>query len=327
MERPAHGDGGLKGTHLASDPYKILGIKKGASDDEVRKAYRKLAKKHHPDLNPGNKQSEDTFKQISAAYDLLGDAEKRARFDRGEIDETGAERPPRGFYRHYADQGAGPSGGNPYRNQTGFEDVDLGMFADLFGGRPRSGAGNAEFRMRGGDVRYELTVEFLDAVNGATRQVTMPDGRVLNIAIPVGSRDGQTLRLRGQGQPGIGGGPAGDAYVELHVTPHPLFELKGNEIHIELPVTLGEATLGGKVRVPTPTGAVSVTVPKGSNTGSVLRLRGKGLKDGRSGKQGDAFVHLKVVLPEKPDPELEAFLRTWKPQHAYDPRGDLEAVP
>jgi DnaJ-class molecular chaperone len=315
---------------VALDPYQVLGVTKNASDQDIRKAYHKLAKKHHPDLNPGKREAEDQFKQISAAYDLLGDPEKRARFDRGEIDAAGAERPPEGFYRYYADQtrpgGAGRAGANPYRGQGGFEDFDPSIFADIFGQGPRSGAGNTEFRMRGGDVQYELTVDLLDAVNGATKRVTMPDGKTLDLTIPAGIDEGRTLRLRGQGHPGLGGAGPGDAYVAVHIAPHPVFERKGSEIHINLPVTLGEAVLGGKVRVPTPTGAVTVTVPKGSNTGTVMRLRGKGLKDAKTGRQGDAFVHLQVTLPDKPDPELEALVRQWQDAHAYDPRAKLEAA-
>lgn len=315
---------------MATDLYEVLGVKRDASEEDIRKAYRKLAKKHHPDLNPGNKAAEDTFKKVSAAHDILSDPEKRARYDKGEIDETGAERPPQGFYRYYADGGRG--GEHPYQGQAGgFEDVDLGgIFGDLFGrGRGAGGgpgAGRTEFRMRGGDIRYELTVDFLDAVNGATKRVTMPDGKSLDISIPAGLTDGQVLRLRGQGQPGFGGGPAGDAYVEIHVAPHPFFERKGDEIHIDVPITLGEAVLGGKVRVPTPTGAVSLTVPAGSNTGSTLRLKAKGVKNAQSGAHGDAFVHLKVVLPDRPDPELRGFVEKWQAGHAYDPRRDLENV-
>jgi DnaJ-class molecular chaperone len=179
--------------------------------------------------------------------------------------------------------------------------------------------------MQGADVRYQLAVDFLDAVNGAKRRLTMPDGKTLDVTIPAGLRDGQTLRLKGQGQPGLSGGPAGDAYVEIQVRPHKLFERKGQDIHVELPVTLAEAVLGGKVTVPTVTGPVAMTVPKGSNTGTVLRLKEKGVPAPKGGARGDQYVRLKVVLPDKPDPELEAFVRAWSAKHPYDARADLES--
>jgi DnaJ-class molecular chaperone len=180
-------------------------------------------------------------------------------------------------------------------------------------------------RMQGADVRYQLAVDFLDAVNGAKRRLTMPDGKTLDVTIPAGLRDGQTLRLKGQGQPGPSAGPAGDAYVEIQVRPHKLFERKGQDIHVELPVTLAEAVLGGKVTVPTVTGPVTMTVPKGSNTGTVLRLKEKGVPAPKAGTRGDQYVRLKVMLPDKPDPELEAFVREWSAEHPYDARANLES--
>jgi DnaJ-class molecular chaperone len=306
---------------VSEDPYAVLGVAKTASADEIRKAYRKLAKKLHPDLNPGDRQAEERFKKVTAAYELLSDPEKRRRFDRGEIDASGAERPPESFYRHYAESGSG----HRYDSRAGFADFgDLGdIFADLFG---RTGMrGGTRVRMQGADVRYQLTVDFLDAVNGAKRRLTMPDGKILDVTIPAGLQDGQTLRLKGQGQPGLGGGPPGDAYVEIRVRPHKLFERKDADIHVELPVTLAEAVLGGKVTVPTVTGPVTMTVPKGSNTGTVLRLREKGVPIGKTGKRGDQYVRLKVVLPDRPDAELEAFVREWSAKHPYDARAKLES--
>ncbi|HEX7008087.1 MAG TPA: J domain-containing protein [Alphaproteobacteria bacterium] len=306
---------------MSEDPYAVLGVAKTASADEIRKAYRKLAKKLHPDLNPGDRQAEERFKKVTAAYELLSDPEKRRRFDRGEIDASGAERPPESFYRHYAESGSG----HRYDSRAGFADFgDLGdIFADLFG---RTGMrGGTRVRMQGADVRYQLTVDFLDAVNGAKRRLTMPDGKILDVTIPAGLQDGQTLRLKGQGQPGLGGGPPGDAYVEIRVRPHKLFERKDADIHVELPVTLAEAVLGGKVTVPTVTGPVTMTVPKGSNTGTVLRLREKGVPIGKTGKRGDQYVRLKVVLPDRPDAELEAFVREWSAKHPYDARAKLES--
>ncbi|HVO14539.1 MAG TPA: J domain-containing protein [Alphaproteobacteria bacterium] len=307
---------------MSEDPYAVLGVAKTASADEIRKAYRKLAKKLHPDLNPGDKAAEEKFKKVTAAYDLLSDPEKRKRFDAGEIDASGAERPPEHFYRHYAESGPGQR----YDSRAGYADFgDLGdIFSDLFG---RGGAGGrGRMRMQGADVRYQLTVDFLDAVNGAKKRLTMPDGKTLDVAIPAGLADGQTLRLKGQGEPAPqGGGTAGDAYVEIRVAPHKLFERKGQDIHVEVPVTLSEAVLGGKVTVPTVTGPVTMTVPKGANTGTTLRLREKGALSAKTGKRGDQYVRLKVVLPDRPDAELERLVREWSAKHPYDVRSKLES--
>jgi DnaJ-class molecular chaperone len=298
---------------LAADPYTILGVKKDASQEEIQKAYRRLAKKLHPDLNPGNKQAEEQFKEISAAYDLLGDAEKRARYDRGEIDASGVERPQQRFYRDFAE------GGSQYANDAGFADFAGAddILSQIFGRE-----GRANIRMRGSDVHYRLELDFLDAINGGKRQITLPDGSVLDVNIPAGTNDGQILRLRGKGRPGIGGGPAGDALVGIEVRPHRIFMRKGDDIHVDLPISLSEAVLGGKVKVPTPTGSVTMTVPKWTNTGTVLRLRGKGVPR-VDGSKDDEFVMLKVMLPEKPDPELEKFIAQWR--GAYTPRQAMEA--
>jgi DnaJ-class molecular chaperone len=297
---------------LAADPYKILGVKKDASQDEIQKAYRRLAKKLHPDLNPGNKQAEERFKEISAAYDLLSDLDKRARFDRGEIDASGMERPQQRYYRDFAEGGA-------YASDAGF--ADFGGMDDILSQiftRER----RADMRMRGADVRYRLELDFLDAINGGKRQITLPDGSVLDVNIPPGTHDGQILRLRGKGRPGMGGGPPGDALVEIEVRPHRLFTRKGDDIHLDLPISLREAVLGGKVKVPTPSGSVTVTVPKWANTGTVLRLKGKGVPR-IDGSKGDEFITLNVMLPEKPDPELEKFVAQW--HGAYTPRQAMEA--
>jgi DnaJ-class molecular chaperone len=283
---------------VPADPYQTLGVEKNASQEEIQKAYRQLAKKHHPDLNPGNKQAEEKFKEVSAAYDLLGDADKRARFDRGEIDEQGTERPRQRFYRDFADDS------HAYANDAGFADFAGAedIFSQFF-----NREGRANIRMRGSDVRYSLPLDFLDAINGGKRQIALPDGSTLDVTIPPGTRDGQILRLRGKGRPGVNGGPAGDALIEIEVLPHRVFTLKGDDIHAELPISLREAVLGGKVKAPTPSGSVTVTVPKWSNTGTVLRLKGKGAPR-PDGSKGDEFLTLKVMLPEKPDVELEKFV-------------------
>lgn len=301
------------------DPYQVLGVARTASADEIKKAYRKLARSMHPDLNPGNKQAEDRFKEISAAYDLLSDPVKKARYDRGEIDASGNERPRHHYRSHAAGSGAGGFGGFSGR----FRDFDAGGFdaddilSDIFGRRTSS---RARGPARGANQHYSLTVSFVDAALGATKRITLPMGKSLDVRIPPGSEDGQTLRLKGQGAPGAGGGPAGDALIELTVEPHPFFTRDGHDIHLDLPVTLPEAVLGAKVTVPTLEGRVALTIPPASNTGTTLRLKGKGIP--RSGQQrGDQYVRLKVVLPDKPDAELQEFLKAWRRKHDYDVRG------
>jgi DnaJ-class molecular chaperone len=299
---------------VAPDPYETLGLTKDASQDDIQKAYRRLAKKLHPDLNPSNKRAEERFKEVSAAYGLLSDPEKRARFDRGEIDASGTERPR---YRSYRDFAEG-EGASAYTSAAGFSDFgDLGdIFGEMFRRRGRAGAGGATFRMRGEDVHYHMEVDFLDAVNGAKTQITLPDRFALDVTIPPGTRDGQILRLRGKGQAGTGGGPAGDALIEIEVRQHPLFRRTDDDIQIELPIPLKHAVLGGKIDVPTPTGNVTMTVPRWSNTGTVLRLKQKGVPR-PNGTRGDQYVTLKVMLPEKPDPELEQFVSRWRSRSSH----------
>ena len=302
---------------MASDPYMVLGVKRDASQEDIQKAYRLLAKKLHPDLNPGNKKAEEQFKDVSAAYDLLGDAAKRARFDRGEIDGSGQERPAQHFYRDFAE-----GGGHAYSSDAGFADLDGAedIIAEIFGRQGRSG----NVRMRGSDVHYHLTLSFLDAINGGKQQVKLPDGSSLDVTIPPGIRNGQVLRLRGKGRPGLNGGPSGDALVEIEVRPHPVFKRKGDDIHIDLPIPLADAVLGGKISVPTPAGPVTMKVPKWSNTGTVLRLKGKGVPRGHN-TRGDEYVALKVMLPDKPDPELERLIAHWRSAKATHSQASVEA--
>ncbi|MCR6631584.1 MAG: J domain-containing protein [Magnetospirillum sp.] len=303
-------------------PYDILGVTPAASDDEIRKAFRKLAKKLHPDVNPGNKEAENRFKEINAAYDLLSDPAKRARFDRGEIDAEGRE-----TFAHAYSSAHGGFGGDPFRaggTQGSYhfsfggdapEDLFENLFGQHFGGRPPFGT-RGRPRSRGEDVRAGLTVDFAEAALGAVKRVTI-GGRTLDVTIPEGLKDGQTLRLKGRGEPGQGGGAAGDLLIDVAVAPHRLFTRKGDDIHADIPVTLAEAVLGGRIAVPTLTGTVAMTVPAGANTGTVLRLKGKGIKG------GDQYVTLKVALPERPDDELTAFIRRWSADHPYDPRAGM----
>ena len=311
------------------DPYEVLGVQKTDSDATIRTAYRKLAKRFHPDVNPGKPEAGERFKEISAAYDLLGDKDKRARYDRGEIDAAGNEVPPqRPFYRDFGDaQGAGKYHGN-------FDPEDLeSIFAHAFGaGGPFAGAtgqagpgggaggGGRRFSARGADAHYTLTVGFLDAANGTMRRITLPEGRTLDVRIPAGVSDGHVLRLRGQGMPGLGDGPAGDALVEIAVAPHPLFRREGDDIIIELPVTVQEAVLGASLEVPTIAGKVRLTIPPGSGTGTRLRLRGRGIRHGHQ------FVQLHVVLPPGQEPALAEFLREWQPERPFNPRDGLEGL-
>lgn len=295
------------------NPYEVLGVAASASAAEIQSAYRKLAKKLHPDLNPGDKSAEEKFKEVAAAYDLLGDTDKRKRFDAGEIDASGAERPPRqNYYRDYA----GAETSHPYADASGFADFmdSDDIFADLLR-RSRQ----AQANRRGQDMHYRLTIDFSESVAGASKRITLPDGGTLDVKIPAGLLSGQTLRLKGKGAPGAGTGGPGDALIEVEVMPDPRFTREGDDITIELPVSLSEAVLGGRIRVPTATGAVTMAVPKGSNTGTVLRLKGKGAPR-RGGGFGDQFVKLKVVLPSPPDPELEAFVAGWAKDKAFDPR-------
>ena len=303
-----------------NDPYETLGVTGSATDKEIKDAFKKLARKFHPDLHPGDKNAEAKFKSISAANDLLKDKDKRRRFDAGEIDASGAEQPQERFYRDFADGPAYTS----HAAQDGFEsNEDLEEFlAKAFAGRSQRSEGT--FRARGQDVSYVLPVAFLDAANGATRTITLPEGKTLQVTVPEGAEDRQMLRLKEQGMPGYGGGPPGDAYVELHVQPHPFFRRKDDTIHVEIPVTVKEAMLGGRIEVPTIGQPVTVTVPKRSNTGTTLRLRERGIRNRKTGQHGHQLITLKVVLPAAEEPELVEFLQEWQPKNQQDPRKEME---
>ncbi len=306
---------------MARNPYIVLGLSPTAKDSEIRSAFRKLAKKHHPDRNPGDKKAEEKFKEISAAFDIIGDSERRKKFDRGEIDEEGKEKGHP--YGQWSGRPGGGYAGGAYRGGfepggpgagASFEDLS-DIFSDLFGARSGRAAGgraggSGRAQSRGRDLRYRLEVDFLDAALGAKKRVTMPDGRTLDLTIPAGLEDGQTLRLKGQGE--SSGGGAGDVYVDVKVRPHKRFERRGDDIHVELPISLKEAVLGGKVTAPTIAGEVSLTVPKNTSSGAVLRLRGRGVAKGKGAPAGDQYVRLKIVLPEGGDKELEEFVKSWK---------------
>ncbi len=304
------------------DLYETLGVTRSATDKEIKDAFKKLARKFHPDLHPGDKAAEERFKEISVAHDLLGDKEKRRRFDAGEIDASGAERPQERFYRDFAD---GPAYASHAARDGFASNEELEAFlARAFAGAAGAGRRSERaFRARGQDVSYALPIEFLDAALGAARTITLSDGKTLKVTIPEGAEDRQMLRLKAQGMPGFDGGPPGDAYVELHVEPHRYFRRKDDNVHLEIPVTLKEAALGGRIEVPTISGPVTVKVPKGSNAGTTLRLRDKGIRNRRTGQRGHQVITLRVVLPAAEEPELVAFLETWHPKSPEDPRKEM----
>jgi len=305
---------------LAQDPYTELGVARGASADEVRKAFRKLAKEFHPDKNPGNAKAEERFKRVSAAFDILGDADKRKKFDRGEIDADGREQ-TRGF--------GGGGGGDPFRRggaggaggQGGFggnfEGVDLNdIFGDILGGR--GGRGGFGAPAKGQDIRAKVEIDLEDAIQGGKKRIAFSDGRSMDVNIPKGAIDGQMLRLKGQGSPGRAG--PGDAVIELAFRPHPVFRREGDNLIMDLPVTVPDAVLGGKVEAQTPDGTVNLTVPKGANGGQTLRLKGRGLPTGKGVARGDLLAKIQIVLPDPVDPNLEAFAEIWRQERPYTPR-------
>ena len=306
---------------MAGDPYKELGVSRGASADEIKKAFRKLAKELHPDKNPGNTVADERFKRITGAFDLLGDKEKRAKFDRGEIDADGREQ-----FRGYGG-GAAPGGfgrgGQRAGAQPGFENIDLDeLFGGMFGGGARpGGARPGGFPAKGADVKATLEISLEDSISGATRRIQFSDGRTLDVTIPKGAADGQTIRLRGQGAPGASGrSEAGDALITMKLAPHPMFVRDGADLTMDLPVALQDAVLGGKIPVRTPEGTVSMTIPKGSNSGQVLRLKGRGAF--ADGKRGDLRAKLMVMLPEQENEALTKLAQAMRDAGPYKPWRD-----
>jgi DnaJ-class molecular chaperone len=300
------------------DPYKTLGVPRTASQDDIRLAYRNLAKKHHPDLNPGNARAEDQFKLVSAANEILSDVAKRGQYDRGEIDAAGQPRSPEATYRDYAESETGRRYARSGAQSRGWSPQDIDdMFGSMFG---ESGA------MDGGDEHYSLETDFLAAINGATQRLTLPDGRVLDVKIPPGTQQGQVLRLRGQGGAGRSKARSGDALIEIHIAPHRLFRREGDDIRLILPISLSEAVLGGPVEVPTPGGPVRMRIPPHSDNGTELRLKGRGVPAHGGRPKGDLYAKLQIVLGP-PDPALEEFLRNRKPQESSDPRHTMGGSP
>lgn len=288
---------------MADDLYSTLGLTRSASDDDIRKAYRKLAKEYHPDLNPG-KQAEETFKRIGAANDILSDPARRRQYDRGEIDANGE--PAYGMHtRRPQGRSSGGATGRGGMDDFAFADV----FTDMFGGGRGSG--------RGQDVRYSLDVDFLEAIAGAKKRVTLPEGGVLDLTVPEGVQDGQILRLKGKG--GSGTIERGDALVEIKVRPHPNFKRVGDDVTFEVPVTIDEAVLGGKIEVATVQGRILVNLPKGTGSGQVIRLKGKGVRNASNGVTGDGLATIRIVMPPAIDDSLSYFFSEWRQSHKYDP--------
>jgi len=312
------------------DPYEILGLAKTASAAEIKSTFRRLAKKYHPDQSKEPKAKE-RFAEISSAYEIVGDEKKRAAFDRGEIDAEGKPRHPgfEGFggpgrgQRGRAGGGAGfqhfdfDLGGGEFRGGAGAAGIDPDILAELFGAQ---GGARARAAQRGVDVAVTATVPLATAAAGGAVRVTLPTGKTLDVEIPVGVEEGKQIRLRGQGQPGVRNGPAGDALVTIRYAAHPLFRVEGRDLRLDLPITLYEAVLGGKVRAPTLDGEVEIAVPQGASSGRILRLRGKGLPAAGESKQGDLLATLRIVLPGESDPELAGLMRRWRDEKAYDPR-------
>jgi len=313
------------------DPYEILGVSKTASEAEIKKAFRNLAKKFHPDAKGGDTSAQKRFQEISGAYDIVGDKDKRAKYDAGQIDAQGN---PRGFDPRAHGFGGNPSGqaeggpggfhftwsgrgDRPGETAEGFRPEDL--FADLLGGL--GGRGRAQPRA-GQDFDVETTVSFEEAVGGGTRRVVLPNGEQIDVKIPPGLKDGQQIRLKGRGGAGRAGGAPGDVMIHVTVAPHPYFTRDGRDLKIDLPVTLKEAVLGGKVPVQTMAGTVALSIPPGSNSGKVLRLRGKGIPGHGNERTGDLYVRLVVTLPARPDAELQKFAETWRAD--YDPRAPIK---
>jgi DnaJ-class molecular chaperone len=301
---------------MLDDPYTLLGVARDASHDDINRAFRKLAKELHPDVNPNNKAATERFKRVSAANEFLGDAERRRKFDRGEIDAAGE--PRRQYHQpgHGGRRGAGGQGGDDF----GLGDIFEGMFGGPRGARARQTQQPQSTPFRGQDVRYTLEVDFVEAVSGAKKRVTLPEGGMLDLNVPEGVEDGSVLRLKGKGAAGLRGGEPGDALVEIKVRQHPEFKRVADDVLSELPVSLDEAVLGAKIEVATVTGRIQLALPKGTSSGRVFRLKGKGCRNMASGRVGDQLITVRIVLPEVIDDSLAYFLSEWRQTHAYDPR-------
>jgi DnaJ-class molecular chaperone len=317
------------------DPYEVLGVPRSASAAAIKSAYRKLAKKHHPDSNKDDPKAAAQFSEINTANEILGDEEKRKQYDRGEIDAEGRPR-FQGFPGGGAGGRAGPGGFESYSFRTGtggaggfagaggFEDILNSMFGGAARGA-RQGGGTFEFDTGGVgldlDLTVAMTVSLEEAVKGAEKRVRLPSGKELNVKVPAGVTSGQQIRVKGQGETAPGHRP-GDLLITVNIAPHPFFKVDGSDLRVDLPITLYEAVLGAKVRVPTLGSAVELLIPKNTSSGRTFRLKGKGLPKG-SGATGDLFVITRIILPDGNDSELEALMQKWRDAHPYNPRSDL----
>lgn len=322
------------------DPYEVLGVDRKASAADIKSAFRRLAKKLHPDANKNDPKAASRFAEINAAYEILGEDDKRKAFDRGEIDAEGKPR-FRGFEGAGAGAGARPGGG--FGPESEFESFSFGpegftrgtrrgraggaggfedILREAFGGGRRGGA-DAGFAPEdfgtGADVRAALTVSLLDAAHGVSERLRLPSGKDVEVKIPAGIAEGQQVRLRGQGMAGPGG--PGDVLITVSIAPHPIFTLDGADVRLDLPVTLYEAVLGAKVRVPTLDRPVEITIPAATSSGRTFRLKGKGFpaKEG----SGDLLATVRIMLPDNSDPELETLMKKWQAERPYDPRKDM----
>ena len=313
------------------DPYQVLGVAKSASEAEIKKAFRNLAKKHHPDTHAGDEAAKRRFQEISAAYDILGDKDKRVKFDAGEIDASGNPRgfdPRAGGFRGgpFGFGGGAPGGGGEREFHFSWDDRGDGaqgfsaedIFSELMGGRGRSRANRAA---RGEDFAVAITASFAESVMGGTRRIVLANGEQIDVKIPAGLKDGQQIRAKGRGGAGRNGGPNGDVLIQVTVAPHPFMSRDGNDLRMDLPVTLKEAVLGAKVPVPTLSGALNLSIPANSNSGAVLRLKGKGVPAHGGEPAGDLYVRLVVALPDRPDAALKSFVEGW--QSSFDPRARM----
>jgi DnaJ-class molecular chaperone len=310
------------------DPYQVLGLAKSASAAEIKSTYRRLAKKYHPDQSKEPK-AKDKFAEINSAYEILGEEAKRGAFDRGEIDAEGKPRAPsfEGFEGFGARRGGAGGESTHFSYELGGEPggrggIDPDILSELFGGRAARAA-RARAPAKGDDIAVAAMVPLAMAASGGSARVALPNGKTLDVAIPAGVEEGQQIRLRGQGMPGGGKAPAGDALVTIRYAPHPLFKVEGRDLRLELPITLYEAVLGAKVRAPTLAGEVEIAIPAGASSGRTLRLRGKGLPPTASNGQGDLMATLRIVLPGAVDSELAEMMRRWKEEHPYEPRAAL----